>query len=130
MTNNCNAPLHSLARLGIERFNDGQYWLAHEALEDAWNDEPAPVRDLYRGILQAAVVYHHISRQNFRGALKVYQRSQKWLNQWPAICRGVGVARLRVDLDTAITEVKRLGPENLSLFDNYTKIDYDKSTSL
>lgn len=130
MTNNCNAPLHSLARLGIERFNDGQYWLAHEALEDAWNDEPAPVRDLYRGILQAAVVYHHISRQNFRGALKVYQRSQKWLNQWPAICRGVDVARLRVDLDTAITEVKRLGPENLSLFDNYTKIDYDKSTSL
>ena len=116
--------------LGIKRFNAGQYWLAHEALEDAWNAEPGPIRDLYRGILQAAVVYHHISQQNYRGALKVYQRSEKWLRKWPAICRGVDVDRLRNDLDSALAEVKRLGVENLAQFNLYTKIDYDKTTPL
>ena len=126
----CNAPLHPAARLGIDRFNDGKYWLAHEALEDAWNAETGPVRDLYRGILQAAVVYHHISQQNFRGALKVYQRSQKWLKKWPDTCRGVDVAELRSNLDMALSEVKSLGSENLAKFKSYSQITYEKSTSL
>lgn len=125
-SSDCNAPLHPDAILGIERFNAGKYWLAHEALEDAWLAETGPVRDLYRGILQAAVVYHHISQKNFRGALKVYQRSQKWLNKWPDSCRGVDMAQLRSDLDLALVEVKNLGAENLANFNLYTKINYDK----
>ncbi len=130
MSNDCTSPLHPLARLGIERFNHGEYWLAHEALEDAWKAETTPIRDLYRGILQTAVVYYHISQNNFVGALKVYQRSQKWLNKWPAICRDVDVNQLRADLDAAIAEVKNLGEENLSKFDNYPKISYEKQSSL
>ncbi len=126
MSSPCDAPLHPDAKLGIERFNNKEFWLAHEALEDAWNAEQGLIRDLYRGILQAAVVYHHISRGNFRGALKVYQRSQKWLMQWPDICCGVDVARLRADLDAAITEAEGLGAENLAEFDLYPKIIYRK----
>lgn len=120
----CNAPLHPGAKVGIERFNKKQYWLAHEALEDAWNDETGLIRDLYRGILQAAVVYHHISKQNFRGAMKVYQRSQKWLKPLPDICQGVDIARLRADLDATIAEARRLGAEHLVEFDLYPKIIY------
>ncbi len=123
MSDPCHAPLPELARLGIERFNKGEYWLAHEALEDAWNEAPVPIKELYRGILQAAVVYHHISKQNFRGALKVYLRSQKWLNPLPDICQGVDIARLRADLDAAIAEVRRLGAERLGEFDLYPKIE-------
>ncbi|MCP4140769.1 MAG: DUF309 domain-containing protein [Chloroflexi bacterium] len=125
MMKDCNAPIHSLARLGIERFNAGQYWLAHEALEDAWNDEKGSVRDLYRGILQVAVVYFHISRKNSAGAIKMYERSQKWLNKWPTVCRGVDVEKLRDDLDIAIAEVEKLGEENIADFKGYTKIDYE-----
>ncbi|MBT3336588.1 MAG: DUF309 domain-containing protein [Anaerolineae bacterium] len=126
MPNDCDSPLPELAHLGIERFNKGAYWLAHEALEDAWNAEPAPIREFYRGILQAAVVYHHISQQNFRGALKVYQRSQKWLKPLPEICQGVDIARLRADLDAAIVEARRLGAENLAEFDLYPKIIFTR----
>ena len=122
MPSDCNSSLPELARLGIERFNRGEYWLAHEALEDAWNEESAPIKELYRGILQTAVVYHHISKQNYRGVLKVYNRSQKWLNPLPAICQSVDIARLRADLDAAIAEVRRLGAENLGEFDLYPKI--------
>ena len=126
MEKDCNAPLNSFARLGIERFNNGQYWLAHEALEDAWNTERGTVRDLYRGILQTAVVYHHLRQKNLRGAVKVYERSQKWLNKFPSICQGVDVARLRADLDDAIAKAKKLGVDNLAEYDYYPKIDYEK----
>jgi uncharacterized protein len=113
----CQAPLHPRARAGLEYFNAREFFEAHEELEAAWRAESDPIRDLYRGILQVAVTYFHITRNNYEGAVVVYGRSQKWLTKWPEHCRGVNVARLRADLETVITEVRRLGPENLSKFD-------------
>lgn len=114
----CHAPLHPQAAQGLRLFNAGEYFEAHEALEDAWNAEPGKVRDLYRGILQIAVVYLHITRRNYNGAVKVYIRSQRWVKDWPAICRGVHVEELRRDAQAAITEVRRLGIERMAEFDN------------
>jgi rubrerythrin len=98
-------------------FNAGKYFEAHEALEEAWNAERGKVRDLYRGILQIAVVYLHITRRNYSGAVKVYGRSQKWLKDWPEICRGIKLGKLRRDAETVIHEVERLGPEKIVEFD-------------
>jgi uncharacterized protein len=115
--NDCNGLLHPKAIEGLELFNRGQYWKAHEALETAWRAENGPVRNLYKGILQAGVVYLHVTRKNYAGAVKVYQRSLKWLEPWPAACRGVAVGRLRQDLETAMREVTALGPDGLDRFD-------------
>ena len=113
----CHAPLHPRAAEGLRLFNAREYFEAHEALEDAWNAESGPVRDLYRGILQVAVVYLHITRRNYNGAVKVYIRSQRWLNSWPEVCRGIEVGELRRNAEIAIKEVKRLGAENIGEFD-------------
>lgn len=113
----CNAPLHPQAALGLRLFNAGEYFEAHEALEDAWNDEEGKVRELYRGILQTAVVYLHVTRGNYNGAVKVYGRSQRWLKDWPEVCRGIQVDQLRRDAEAVIDEVKRLGEERMREFD-------------
>jgi predicted metal-dependent hydrolase len=112
----CNAPLHPQAIKGIRLFNSGRYFEAHEALEDAWKEEKGEIRELYRGILQIAVVYLHITRNNYDGALKIYERSIKWLKDWPEICRGVDVGMLRRDARTVFEEVQRLGMENIGEF--------------
>ena len=106
----CSSPLHPNAILGLKHFNAGEYFEAHEELETAWKDESGEIRDLYKGILLAGVTYLHITRANYEGAVKVYGRSQKWITKWPDVCRGVQVGRLRKDLDSAIAEVRRLGP--------------------
>ena len=96
---------------------EGRYFDAHEALEVAWKEEKGRVRELYQGILEAAVTYLHITRGNYPGAIKVYQRSMRWLKEWPETCYGVEVGQLRRDLDAAIAEVRNLGEERLSEFD-------------
>jgi predicted metal-dependent hydrolase len=113
----CDAPLHPRAADGLRLFNAGEYFEAHEALEDAWNAEAGAVRNLYRGILQIAVVYLHITRRNYNGAIKVYGRSQRWVKDWPDICRGIHVEELRRDAEAAIKEVRRLGMEQIGEFD-------------
>jgi uncharacterized protein len=116
-SSDCAGPLHPNAVKGLELFNNGRYWEAHEALEAAWRAEPGPVRELYRGVLQAGVVYLHITRRNFAGAIKVYRRSQKWLTLWPETCRGIAVGQLQQDLKRAVLEMEKLGPERMSEFD-------------
>src|SRR5512145_1086786 len=109
----CDAPLHPQAAEGLRLFNAGEYFEAHEALEDAWNAEPGKVRELYRGILQIAVVYLHITRRNYAGAVKVFGRSQRWLKDWPDVCRGIQVEELRRNAADVMTEIQRLGKEHI-----------------
>ena len=113
----CQGVLHPMAIHGISLFNRGEYWKAHEALELAWLDEKGNIRNLYRGILKVGVMYLHIERGNYRGALKLYRRSQRWLAPFTGICRGVNIEKLRADVEIAIHEVRRLGPDKMELFD-------------
>ena len=113
----CQGQLPPHAKEGLRLFNAGEYFEAHEALELAWREETGQVRRLYQGILETAVTYLRIQRGNYVGAVKVYDRSMKWLRMWPDICCGVNVGKLRADLDQVIAEVQRLGPEHIAEFD-------------
>jgi predicted metal-dependent hydrolase len=113
----CSAPLPPAALAGMRLFNAGEFFEAHEELEAAWRAEPGPIRNLYQGVLQIAVAYLHITRDNYAGAIKVYGRALKWLDPLPDVCQGVDVAQLKRDAAEVFAEVKRLGPERLSAFD-------------
>ena len=113
----CVGTIHPAAIKGMELFNAGEYWLAHEELEQAWKEADGPIAELYRAILQTAVVYLHVTRANYNGAIKVYGRVQKWIRPWPQVCRGIEIGQLRRELDAVIAEVERLGPDRLAGFD-------------
>ncbi len=112
----CDGPLHPMAEKGVELFNQGHYWHAHEALEAAWREETGQIRHLYRGILQVGVTYLHIQNGNYDGAMKLYKRHKRWLDPFPAQCRGIDLAQLRQDFERAMAEVRRLGPQGIQEF--------------
>jgi len=113
----CSGTLPRGGMDGIALFNRGEFFEAHEALEDIWRDEKSEIRDLYRGILQIAVAYHHITRGNYAGAIKVYGRSQKWLVKFPDECQGVNVKQLLSDAKNVMDALQTLGEENITSFD-------------
>lgn len=94
----CQQPLHPQAIRGIELFNLGEYFAAHEALETAWRAEPGPRRELYRAILLAGVAFLHVQRNNAPGAGKVAKRCLRWLESLPPTCCGVRLEGLRLDM--------------------------------
>ena len=113
----CTGALHPQARKGLQLFNAGEYFEAHEALEDAWNAEEGDAKNLYRGILQTAVVYLHITRGNYNGAIKVHDRSRKWLDGLPDVCKGIHLGEMRSNADKVMTEIQKLGEEGIAEFD-------------
>lgn len=113
----CDGTLHPKAIEGMQLFNERKFFEAHEELEIAWNEEKSEVRDLYRGILQVAVTYLHITRGNYDGAIKVYKRSLRWLGGWNDVCRGINIKQFQEDARNVMNEVERLGKEKISEFD-------------
>jgi predicted metal-dependent hydrolase len=117
LNNDCNGTIHPKAVEGLKLFNQKQFYESHEELEDAWRDEKGHIRELYQGILQIAVAYLHITRGNYEGAVKMYERCMKLLKDWPDVCRGIQVGKLRNDIEDVIKEVHRLGMEGINDFD-------------
>jgi predicted metal-dependent hydrolase len=120
----CQKPLHPEAEEGIRLFNEGKYFVAHEALENAWHAEPNPDRRLYQGILQAGIVYMHARNRYAKGVFSMYERCRRWLWPWPDHCRSIHVGQLRTDLKTLVAQISYLGQDRLSELDPklFTKI--------
>jgi len=113
----CRGELPPLAQQGLRAFNAGEFYHQHDLFEAQWNETAGPVRDLYRAILQVGVAYFQIERGNYRGALKMLQRSVQWLYLLPDICQGIDVAQLRRDSYRVRAELQRLGPGRLAELD-------------
>ncbi|MFM8321807.1 MAG: DUF309 domain-containing protein [Chloroflexota bacterium] len=113
----CRLPLSARAVHGLELFNRGAYFEAHEELETAWNEDDTPGRDLYRGILQVAVAYLHVERGNYNGAVKLFLRMRQWLDPLPGVCRGVQLERLRQDAQAVYERLLAGGPQGIGGFD-------------
>jgi len=108
----CPQPLPDAVLRGLEYFNAGEFFEAHEYLEIAWRAEKGPIRDLYRGILQVGVGYYHLRRGNLIGARKLFIRARRCLQIFPATQCGIDVAGLLVDVDAV--EAAMQTPERLS----------------
>lgn len=103
------ASIHPRARRGIELFNKGKYFEAHEELEGAWLETQSPERDLYQGILQIGLAYYHISRGNYRGALKMFRRGQLKLENLGVSVMGINISQLIEDASVVESNLRDLG---------------------
>ena len=122
----CQEPLSATALHGLELFNRGEYFEAHEVLESAWNEDASEGHELYRAILQVAVAYLQIERRNYNGAVKMFLRLRQWIEPLPEVCRGVEVGRLRRDARRVYERLVELGPQQIEQLERslFTPVRY------
>ncbi len=113
----CASPPPPLLLQGVDEFNRGEFFACHETLELLWRQEYAPVRELYRGIIQIAAGLYHLGRGNYRGAVTLLERGLARLRRLPAECQHVRVGDLVRSTDRALLELVRLGPRGIGEFD-------------
>ena len=91
-------PAHYLA--GIDLFNGGSFWHAHEEWEDAWKAEVNPTRRLfYKGIIQTAAALVHWQRGNPRGLHLNWAKARPKLEQLPPEVLGLDIRSLIDHMD-------------------------------
>lgn len=75
-------PSHYLQ--GIEHFNAGRYFDAHEVWEEIWLRSSGDTKVFYQMLIQAAVGLHHYERGNARGARGMHANVVAKLDRLPA----------------------------------------------
>jgi uncharacterized protein len=83
---------------GIQLFNRGNFFEAHEVWEQEWKTAESVQRMFYQGMIQAAVALHHIQRRNYAGAISVYLKSWPKLADFPRVWMGIELGQFRSDL--------------------------------
>ena len=76
---------------GVELFNRGEYFDAHEVWEDLWRDCPAAQRRFYQSLIQAAVALYHWGNGNLTGATRLFQSGRRYMEPYRPTYLGLGV---------------------------------------
>ena len=107
---------------GIRQFNSWMFYDCHETLEDIWREtgakgDDATLANFYQGIIKAAAGYHHLLRNNYRGAVNLLSDTFRLLEPYRPATLGVDVERLLADVRASLERIEELGPERLSEFE-------------
>ncbi|MCE9591406.1 MAG: DUF309 domain-containing protein [Planctomycetes bacterium] len=116
MTDNDDWSPETEARLfheGVELFNEGEWFDAHEVWEDVWNMASGPKKLFYQGLIQCAVTLEHVRRGNPRGVLTVFDSAKSKFTTLPATYMGVRITELLSAIDRFIDPVRKLPREML-----------------
>lgn len=96
-------------RLGIEQYNRREFFECHESLESVWKQYLETDRELIQGIIQVAVAYYHLERDNFEGCRKLLDRGLGRLRKYRPSHLGLNmenfVAKVEADYRLLESEV-------------------------
>ena len=122
---------------GINEFDRGLFYRAHETLEELWLEDRGSERGFYQGLIQMAAAYFKWEQEVPRGALKLLRSAIRKLELYRPLCLGVNVTKLLecVEVDLAVVEAwcgrgggppelrpPQLSPEGVSTPDSRTSL--------
>jgi uncharacterized protein len=90
---------------GLAAIRRGEYFAAHEELEDAWRAAPPEERDFYQGLVHVAVAWYQAGRANRAGCERQLEKASRRLGSFAPEHRGVDLRSILLQVETAATVV-------------------------
>ena len=79
---------------GLGLIESGEYFAAHEVLEDVWRAAEPEERDFYQGLVHVAVAWYQAGRDNRRGCARQLEKAARRLSPYTPVHGGLDVADL------------------------------------
>ena len=79
----------------------GEFFAAHEDLEDAWRAAEPAERDFLQGLVHVAVAWYQAGRCNRVGCERQLEKARRRLTPYGPAHRGVDIAALLAQLEAA-----------------------------
>jgi len=97
--------MRDLLLQGIEEFNSGSFFEAHDMWEELWVETRGEERLFYQGLIQTAVGLYHFENANYRGAFSQFGKALAKLQRFCPSCKGVDTEQLVQDLERWVRSV-------------------------
>jgi predicted metal-dependent hydrolase len=92
---------------GLELIRRGEFFAAHEVLEDVWREAEPGERDFYQGLVHVAVAWYQAGRGNRVGCERQLEKARRRLSPYAPEHLGVDIAGLLERIDRAAATVER-----------------------
>ena len=79
---------------GVELIRAGEYFAAHEELEDAWRAAPTEERDFFQGLVHVAVAWYQAGRGRKIGTERQLAKALRRLGPFAPTHRGIELTPL------------------------------------
>ena len=106
-----------LLGLGIELYNAGHFFEAHEAWEAVWLEAPRELRSFYQGLIQVTAAFVHVTRGEYPGSVRLLAEGVDKLQRNPSVFMGIELGALMEGVLRARVRLVELGERRVSEFD-------------
>lgn len=104
----------------VDRFDRGEYWLAHEELEQLWLERR---EDFFKGLIHLAAALVHVERGNPRGAAAKARSGLEHIETAQADdFAGFDVPRLRARARALVEHLQELAAGDVDSFDERLRL--------
>ena len=86
---------------GLDLARAGEYFAAHESLEDAWRAAEPAEKDFFQGLVHVVVAWYQAGRGNEVGCRRQLEKATRRLGPFAPSHRGVDVAALLDQVESA-----------------------------
>ena len=90
---------------GLNLIRSGEFFAAHEELEDAWRAAEPAERDFFQGLVHVAVAWYQAGRGNRVGCERQLEKAARRIGPYAPEHRGVDVASILEQVDGAASLV-------------------------
>ena len=90
---------------GLSLIRAGEYFAAHEELEDVWRAAPPEERDFFQGLVHVAVAWYQAGRGNQVGCERQLEKANRRLTAYRPAHQGVDLERLLASVGAAAASV-------------------------
>jgi predicted metal-dependent hydrolase len=92
--------------LGMDKFNEREFYECHDILEDVWFEIRGQDRKFYQGLIHLAVGFYHIlHKNNPKGALSQLNKGITKLSTFKLAYQGVELENLVRKVEVCINEI-------------------------
>jgi predicted metal-dependent hydrolase len=106
-----------LLDLGIELYDAGHYWNAHEAWEQVWLEAPRELRAFYQGLIQITAAFVHVTRREYPGSVRLLEQGIEKLETYESPTLGVDVIQVVEGSRGAVARLRQLGEKRVGEFE-------------
>ena len=91
--------MSELFQRGLDEYDKGEYFEAHEAWEDLWSDYNFPDRKFVQGLIQLSVSFVHLGNGNLTGAKNLLKKCQQKFDDYNGIHRKINLSDLKSSIE-------------------------------
>ena len=102
---------------GLQLVDRGEYFAAHEALEEAWRAAEQAERDFFQGLVHVTVAWYQAQRANRVGCERQLEKAARRLAPYAPAHRGIDVGGVLQQVEAARRAYPKLPPVRIPRLD-------------